>query len=155
MHMKRFSLVATCVVALCFGCGDGSTGSDGGPGGSGGMDAGTDGGSPVVIHGCTQATAMDLTGMANVTVTNVSSWGVPHNACIRVSADTVVTWKGNFDFHPLAGGVSPTKNEASPISTLNATNGTTATATTLATVGTYPYYCEIHTGTMQGVIYVE
>ncbi len=161
------------MAALSLGCGDESTepvgggggsagaggmGGSGGPGGSGGS-AGTGGmggagGAQTVINGCTEADALDMTGMANVTITDVSAWMVIHSACIRVSENTVVTWQGNFDSHPLAGGVTPTKDEASPISAINASSGTADASVTLDIAGAYPYFCEIHLGTMEGVIYV-
>lgn len=169
--MTRMILCVTCIAALSLGCGDESTepvgggggtagaGGMGGSGGSGGSAGsagmGGGGGSQTVINGCTQADALDMTGMANVTITDVSAWMVIHSACIRVSAGTIVSWQGNFDSHPLAGGVTPTRDEASPISVIDATSGTMDAVVTLDTAGTYPYFCEIHLGTMEGVIYVE
>lgn len=155
--MMRLILFVTCIAALSLGCGEdspGSAGGGGGSGGSGGGSAGT-GGAPTVINGCTEADAIDMTGMANVTITAVEAWDITHNVCIRVSANTVVTWQGNFTLHPLAGGVTPIKDDASPISMANATSGTADASVTMDTAGTFPYYCVIHTDLMEGVIYVE
>lgn len=113
------------------------------------------GGSPMVVNGCTEAEAVDMTGMASVTVTDIAAWVVVHSACVRVSANTEVTWQGDFTIHPLAGGATPNRDDASPISMLNANSGTADASVTLDTPGAYPYFCEIHLTTMQGVIYVE
>jgi hypothetical protein len=119
----------------------------GGEGGSGGM-------APTEIHGCTPGDAMDMTGMAAVTITDIEAWRVPHNVCIRVSVGTDVTWDGNFTSHPLAGGISPTADAMSPITLADATSGSGSASVMFTAEGTFPYFCEIHTGTMTGVIYV-
>jgi plastocyanin len=98
--------------------------------------------------------ADDLTGQAAVNITDISEWRVPHQACIRVSAGTVVTWDGNFTAHPLAGGISPMTDESSPITEEGADSGTGSASVTFDSEGTYPYFCGIHINTMQGVIYV-
>jgi plastocyanin len=152
----RIILFVTCIAALCLGCGEDSPGSAGGSGGSVGTGgSGGTGGTPTEINGCNQADAIDMTGMANVTITEVAAWVVTHSACIRVSANTVVTWQGNFSDHPLAGGVTPTEDATSPISMANATSGSTDASVTMSSAGTYPYFCTIHREFMEGVIYVE
>ena len=172
--MSRIIVCATCIAALSLGCGESSTESAGGAGGSAGTGGssgaggtsgaggaggssgmGGGGGSETVINGCTEAEAMDMSGAANVTITDVSAWVVPHSACIRVSANTAVTWEGNFTAHPLVGGVTPMVDDASPITMIDATSGTADASVTLETAGTYPYFCDIHLTSMQGVIYVE
>lgn len=145
--MTRLIFCVTCVAALFLGCGEDSPGSNGGSGGGGGSDT--------LINGCIQSQASDMTGMANVTVTDISAWQIPHSACVRVSANTELTWQGNFTIHPLVGGETPTTDDASPITAINASSGSEDASVTLDTAGTYPYFCEIHLTTMQGVIYVE
>ena len=145
-------------LALLVACGDdGSGGSGGGDdggapeGGSsdGGSSDGGSGGAPAALNGCTRADAEDMTGMANVMLT----WSNPHSECIVVDAGTVVTWTGDFAFHPLAGGETPTVDDASPI-TMSDQTGDSASVTFDAG-GEYPYFCTVHTSAMQGVVYVE
>lgn len=140
------------------GCGssDGAGGSGGGAGSAGSAGDGGGGGTiEEVIHGCTLSTSTDLTAESAVTITELSQWIVPHQACVRISAGTEVTWEGNFSVHPLVGGVSPMIDEASPITEEGADSGTGSAAITLESEGTYPYFCDVHEATMQGVIYVE
>jgi len=97
----------------------------------------------------------DLRGRTSVTITDISAWEDPHNACIGVSPGTEVIWQGNFDTHPLVGGVSPTTDSSSPI-TLADASGTadvaiTFNATELTVEG---YFCTAHPTTMGGVIAV-
>jgi len=118
------------------------------------MDVG-DGSSPLEAHGCTFATSTDRTGEANVMITDISAWVVIHNACIIVDAGTTVTWEGNFDLHPLRGGVSPTPDAANPVEIAGPGAGMTPVSVTLDTAGDYPYFCGIHLSSMAGVIYVR
>ena len=97
----------------------------------------------------------DLRGRASVTITANEPWEDPHNKCIGVSPGTEVTWQGDFDTHPLVGGVSPTTDSASPITQADASGTDDVTITFDATAITvYPYFCEVHTTTMGGVIAV-
>jgi plastocyanin len=111
--------------------------------------------SPLEAHGCTFATATDRTGEANVTITDISAWVVVHNACIIVDAGTTVTWEGNFDSHPLRGGVSPSPDAANPIEMAGPGSGATPVSVMLNMAGDYPYYCGLHFSSMAGVIYVR
>ena len=95
---------------------------------------------------------MDMTGMDTVSVSDISTWGIGHNACVRVSAGTTVTWSGNFTAHPLVGGISPTVDGNSPIPTTTTGN---AVQLVLNDAGVVPYFCQIHVSSMRGVIYVE
>jgi hypothetical protein len=93
-----------------------------------------------------------------VTITDISAWGDPHNACIGVSAGTEVIWQGNFDTHPLVGGLSPTTDSSSPITEADA-SGTGDMAVTAVTLNATeltvePYFCTTHTTSMGGVIAV-
>jgi len=99
------------------------------------------------VHGCTIEQAQDRTN-ENVVVL---SWSNPHHQCVLISPGTTVTWSGNFNFHPLGGGVSPITDPSSPISSADDQGGSVV----LNDVGDYPYFCEIHTSTMTGVIYVR
>jgi hypothetical protein len=114
----------------------------------------------VTTNGCEGASAAytDLRGRASVTITDISAWGDPHNACIGVSAGTEVIWQGNFDTHPLVGGVSPTTDSSSPITEADA-SGTGDMAVTAVTLNATeltvePYFCTTHTTSMGGVIAV-
>lgn len=163
--MTRLIFCVACVAALSLGCGEDSPGSNGGTGGAAGTGGsagaggsagrGGSGGSDTLINGCLQSEASDMTGMQNVTITDISAWQIPHSACVRVSANTELTWQGNFTIHPLVGGETPTTVQASPITAINASSGSDDASVTLDAAGTYPYFCKIHLTTMQGVIYVE
>lgn len=99
------------------------------------------------VHGCTLEGAEDLTGESQVSF----QWSLPHNRCILIKPGTTVTWSGNFNSHPLAGGVSDTKDESSPISS----PGDDIGSVTFNNEGDFPYFCRIHIGSMTGVIYVR
>jgi len=107
-----------------------------------------------VINGCEGSSADDETGSTAVTITNSSAWEVPHSACIIVSQGTAVTWKGDFDEHPLVGGVSPATNPTSPITQAGSTSGTADATITFSATGRFPYFCDTHKNTMLGVVYV-
>ncbi|MCB9787698.1 MAG: hypothetical protein H6744_13530 [Deltaproteobacteria bacterium] len=106
------------------------------------------------LNGCTMAEATDRTGESAVSLTDISAWTLPHKACIIVDEGTVVTWSGNFTFHPLTGGETPTPDATSPITIAGPGTGTTDIAVTFTTAGSYPYYCLVHLSSMQGVVYV-
>jgi len=113
----------------------------------------------VTTNGCEGSSAAytDLRGQSSVTITaGDNAWVDPHNACIGVSKGTTVTWQGDFEAHPLVGGVSATTDSTSPITEANA-SGTDDVAVTLdATeeIEVYPYFCTQHAATMGGVIAV-
>lgn len=135
--------------------GSGGTAGTGGTAGAGAMGGeGGGGGTPAEVHGCTPDSAMDMTEMAEVTITDIDAWQVPHNACIRVSAGTDVIWNGNFLVHPLAGGITPNADSASPITEAGANTGASSATITFEDAGTYPYFCEVHVNSMFGVVYV-
>jgi len=105
-------------------------------------------------NGCTLATATDLTGMANPTVTFTFPAYTP--PCAKIHPGQSVTFSGSFGGHPLqegaiVGGV-PYPDPGPPITPTNA--GTMATFA-FPTAGTYPYYCLFHYGSgMKGAIFV-
>jgi plastocyanin len=105
------------------------------------------------VNGCMGDSAMDLRAETAVTITDIDTWEVPHSACIIVSQGTVVTWQGNFDTHPLVGGVSPATAPGSPITQADA-SGTADATVTFSAADRYPYFCDVHTATMLGVVYV-
>ena len=72
---------------------------------------------------------------------------------ILVASGTQVHWNGNFSTHPLAGGVVPTKDPSSPISLASAVGG--QVSVTFSNAGEYPYFCQVHFASMDGVIYVQ
>ena len=109
------------------------------------------------INGCdgTSAAYSDLRGRASVTITANEPWEDPHKKCIGVSPGTEVIWQGNFDTHPLVGGVSPTTDTRSPITQANASGTDDVAITFTATeISVYPYFCDVHKTTMGGVIAV-
>lgn len=155
--MFNRSILAMAVgLLMAVGCGDDSTGGggSGGSGGAGGGDGGSpsDGGSgagPAEVNGCTLADADDETGSATVDL----EWTLTHQECIRVAVGTTVTWTGAFTTHPLKGGESPDIDASSPITESDQTGADASV--TFDTAGEFPYFCNVHFGSMQGVIYVE
>ena len=112
------------------------------------------------LNGCAAKDFEDLTGETSVTITANSPWvntPTPHNACIGVSSGTEVIWEGNFDEHPLVGGVNGTEDSSSPI-TLAGASGTDPVAVTFVnatdTIDVEGYFCTVHPTTMGGVIAV-
>jgi plastocyanin len=160
-------LTAATLVAL-LACGgkaviDGEPGS-GGAGGNGGTAANTTslmavGAGPSVVststgaggsvNGCTLEAAEDHTSGGQVVIT----WSNPSQRCLLVVPGTGIVWEGNFMLHPLAGGVTPTVDAGSPITQADQ-SGSSVTVQVFDT-GVYPYFCQVHTATMQGVIYVK
>jgi plastocyanin len=110
------------------------------------------------LNGCAAEDFDDKRGQTSVTITADDPWVDPHNACIGVSTGTEVIWVGNFETHPLVGGVSPTTDSTSPITEADP-SGTGDTATTTVTftatqITVEPYFCTNHPTTMGGVIAV-
>jgi plastocyanin len=154
MMKKTICLMAVTAFALAgsAGCGDSGTGGAGGGTDEGGAPgSGGGGGSPATeVNGCTKADAEDQLAAASVDI----AWTNPTQECIRVSAGTVVNWNvdGSFATHPLSGG-EPGSPVAGDISDSDQTGATASV--TFDAAGEYPFFCTIHNGTMQGVIYVE
>lgn len=156
---KTFCLMALAgLAALTFsvGCGDSGTGGSGGSASGGGSDGGSSagggteggGGAGTLVNGCDQATADDETGAATYDIT----WTLPAQVCARVSVGTVVTWTGDFALHPLKGG-SPGSPDTGDISSSDQTGA--SASVTFDAAGEYPFFCNVHQASMQGVIYVE
>ena len=112
------------------------------------------------LNGCdgTSAAYTDLRGRASVTITAApNAWVDPHNACIGVSSGTEVIWGGNFDAHPLKGGLNGNEDSSSPITQADATSGTDPVAITFNATDNIEvegYFCDVHKTTMRGVIAV-
>lgn len=121
----------------------------------GNIDEGLQVQSEVPLNGCTEENATDLTSQSTVNMADTSPWAGGHSACIIVSANTTVTWAGNFSSHPLIGGMTPTENTTSPITIAGPGVGTSTVAVNFVNTGDYPYFCRIHTSSMQGVVYVR
>jgi len=112
-------------------------------------------------NGCdpTSDAYTDLRDETSVTITANSPWvNMPtaHNACIGISSGTEVTWEGDFDAHPLVGGVNGTEDSSSPITLADASGTDPVTVTFIATEGieVEGYFCTVHPTTMGGVIAV-
>jgi len=120
-------------------CGGGTAGT----GGSAGS-----GGSPALVNGCSIDTADDHGGQATVDL----AWTLPTQECIIVDQGTVVTWTGDFGLHPLSGGETAATDPVSPISTSDQSGA--SASVTFDTLGDFPYFCEAHGASMQGVVYV-
>jgi hypothetical protein len=118
------------------GCGSSGTGSNG---------AAANG----LTNGCDAAMATDMTNQSTVTLT----WSLPHHECILIRKGTTVKWSGNFQAHPLVGGITPDQDPASPITAATPANG--EVSVTFANAGEFPYFCVVHTSQMEGVVYVE
>lgn len=120
------------------------------------VDSGADSGTPHAdANGCSFETAIDRTGEATVDISAIAPWNVVHEVCVIVSPGTTVEWRGNFEAHPLVGGVTPTQDDASPITAAGADVGDGVASATLVDAGDYPYFCVFHTTLMQGVVYVD
>lgn len=101
---------------------------------------------PRDLNGCTAATYVDMTAMANIAI----DWGfgtVPPGSCLLVKQGTTITWNGALDTHPLGaqGGTLP-----SPIT--GASTGTSVSYT-FNDPGVFGYICTIH-ASMTGAIQV-
>ena len=134
------------------GSGGNATVGSGGSGGAGGVNGTGGSGGVDEIHGCTLATAEDMTGDMLFPIV----WSMNHSRCILVDVGTTIGFTGNFMGHPLEGGISPDSDVGSPI-TIAEPEMTDAKKTnvTFDETGRFPYFCGVHKTTMQGVIYVQ
>ena len=117
-----------------------------GTGGAGGSSS---------VNGCEEATAEDHTGDNAVTIDFGGVLGEVYKpACIKIKTGTVVTWSGDFSFHPLTPGVDGTPDTSNtPITT---TNTGMSASFTFATAGTFPYFCANHFSFgMEGAVFVQ
>jgi plastocyanin len=118
------------------------------------IDAAVDAPAPLTINGCTAAMAVDLTA-SGATRTVVITDDVYTPKCAKIQVGQSITWSGNFNDHPLAGGIirgaSVETQPGSPIPSV--TNGAMRTVV-FSTAGDWAYYCPNHSPGMAGVIYV-
>lgn len=149
---RKSILVASLSLGLIVGCGDDDIDS------WNELDQALGG---VTTNGCegTSAAYTDLRGQSSVTITADSPWvntPTAHNACIGITSGTEVIWEGDFDAHPLVGGVNGTEDSSSPITQAGASGTTPVSVTFNATdqIEVEGYFCTAHPTTMGGVIAV-
>ena len=148
--MRTISLFAA---LTCVGCGAAQSTIDAGatPGADAGAVAQT-------IHGCTSSAYVDgRTGDRQIgfgTALGSPALGYSPN-CLIISAGQTVTWVGNFSVHPLVGGEYRGDAGTSPTPIVRVDTGSDPKAVTFATPGLYPYYCDNHAPTMEGVVWVQ
>jgi len=120
---------------------------------TGGTADDTTGGGGALLNGCDAATATDMTGMTDVTITQEGLAYSPK--CIKITAGTNVKFVSSFAAHPLVGGVvdgTKMPDGASPITPTS----TGMEATFVIPAGDYGYYCDVHAlSGMFGAIFSE
>jgi plastocyanin len=136
------------------GSGQGGSGTGGSGTGGGGGSGGAGGAGPAVTNGCTDLTATDQTGKADVTITKGMGFNFTP-PCVKVSAGTKVTFTLDFTLHPLVGGtvVGITKTP-DPNSPIKATSVGSTVTFTMPDPGTFGFYCAMHAPAMAGAVYV-
>ncbi len=105
------------------------------------------------LNGCTAASFVDMTGQSMVSISFGSFFYTP--ACLKVSPGTQVTWNGEFISHPLQGGTVLNFMGTPDNSQIPFTNTGTTKTVTFGSAGTFPYYCQFHVASMQGVVLVQ
>ena len=156
-------LSAVALLALLAACGSnhGSHVHDAGTDAPSAADAGPDGdfadAGELVVNGCTTSSAMDLRGMATVSLSDLDEWRAGHQLCVMVDQGTTLSMTGDLSYHPLRGGVTATEDPTSPFTTaVPVAEGAFSTVTvSLVELGDYPYFCLYHPTTMMGVVYVR
>jgi plastocyanin len=109
------------------------------------------------ICGCTPATAEDHTAQSTVDVAFGGAVGLAYAPkCITVKTGTVVTFSGDFAFHPLRPSPS-LSDPANPIVDVGPTDAGATASFTFSGAGSFGYHCQAHgtddTG-MCGAVYV-
>ncbi len=125
--------------------------------------SGAGGAAPMLTNGCSKATAVDMTNTKQVIITDKAPWTLTHQFCVLVNGGTQIVFNGSpgtFVSHPLVGGVVPTADAASPVTIaakpVNGTQGTQVSFQLPPDQGKqYPYFCNVHTSSMEGVIYTK
>lgn len=105
-----------------------------------------------MVNGCTLAAATDMTGQSMVSISFGAFFYTPK--CVKVSPGTAVTWSGSFMSHPLQGGVVLNNVPFPDDSKIPLTNSGTTKTITFNSPSFYPYYCQFHVNSMQGVVFV-
>jgi plastocyanin len=117
------------------------------------MDPTATGGADVV-NGCDPAMAVDMKGMAEVTIVQTGLTYAP--ACVKISAGTSVKFTSDFVAHPLVGGVYDGAKMPDAGSPITPTSTGAEASFTIAAAGTYGYYCDLHAASnMIGAIIAE
>jgi len=132
--------------------GTGGTGGSGGSGGTGGADAGSS--AFMAVAPCNAATDYMTGSMITFPVSDSVLKYSPQ--CLKVTAGTSVTWKGDFSMHPLQPSTKRGTTTGNPIMS---TSSDMMKSFTFSTPGFYGFYCQYHdpidTGTlMSGVVWV-
>lgn len=113
-------------------------------------------GNPLVcqpnLNGCTAADFVDMTGQSAVGISFGGFFYTPK--CVKVSAGTNVTWSGSFMSHPLQGGMVVNNVPFPDNSKIPLTNTGSMSTINFSGAGTFPYYCQFHVNSMQGVVLV-
>ena len=110
------------------------------------------------VNSCDPATATDLRGSAQVTISFGDTLGLHYDpACFTVSPGTQVIFSGSFPDHPLVGGrvdgVARIPDPSSPFG--GPTSAGSSKSLTLADPGAFPFYCDFHASTgMNGAAFV-
>lgn len=99
---------------------------------------------PTRLNGCTRDMAVDRSAAdADRTITVQDDFYTPR--CMRIAPGQQVTWRGDFEEHPLEPGIIRTpdveQQPGSPI--LSTGSGSTATFT-FPDAGDWAYYCTAH-----------
>ena len=149
--MRAHVLAGAVAFVVSIGCG--------GMAPSGTTDAGSsapvDAGSVETVHGCTtSAYANRSTGAREIAFGSAA--GLAYSPkCMSISAGQTVTFKGDFNTHPLVGGMYMGSVGTTPTPIMRRDTGSTDYTVTFATAGLYPYFCDYHAPTMVGAIWVN
>lgn len=112
----------------------------------------------VVFNDCTEAKFVDKKAENNTTVNFGGSLGQTYSpACVLIAVGHSVTFKGNFQNHPISPGIPGSTTAGSPNNPIVARNsGSTDLTANFATAGDYPYICVDHNNNgMSGVVRVR
>ena len=149
--MKSFSLL---IIGALSGCGQASvSGADSGVASS---DAGAV--VPTVFHGCTSEAFVDgRSGEREFgfgTARDSPALGYSPK-CLIISAGQSATFVGNFSVHPLVPGEYRGTGGTLPTPITRRDSGADNDVVTFQNPGIYPYFCDNHAPTMEGVIWVR
>jgi hypothetical protein len=97
----------------------------------------------MVVNGCTKATATAIP--ASITW----DFTIMGNGCFKGTAPLNATFSGNFNLHPLVGGVDNVAELSSPI-----TKHSRGGVVTFPQAGTFGYFCSNHAN-MKGAFFLD
>ena len=116
--------------------------------GGGPMSSTATGGGPMMLNGCTKATAKELpNNQSHVIKWDFSIGG--GNGCFKAIKSVTAKFDGDFSVHPLMGGSPGNPDKTSPISDPKNNNGVI-----MLTKGVYGFYCTKHAN-MKGAFFVD